>query len=111
MACQEIIERLFVIIGNGDIGFPEHDSVPLDDRDFGRLHNKRTMHAHKTALGEHLLYAFHAYERHYGLRLSLQVNFDIIFQPFDIKDLVQVNLLQFIIALHKYMVYLSRAGR
>lgn len=96
---QKLDKPWFVVVGDRDMLFAEHDPVPFDHLDLFRLYDKGTVYADKTACRQHLFQRFHAHQRKDGMRFVLDKDLDIVFQPFDVEYLAQFDLYLFIFSL------------
>ena len=96
MFLQIVVERFFVGVGNGDVLFPEHDAVALDDVDFRHLNDERAVHADKLVGRQPLFDCFHIHERKDAVGRIFRIDFHIVLQSFDVGNFRYVNLNQLV---------------
>ena len=95
-----ILEFLLVTFGNGNVVFPEHNAPLVDDGNLAFLHDERAVHAQESRGGQPLFEGSQADQGEDGAGLVFEVDLHIVFQAFDVADLVQRNLHQFVVAFH-----------
>ena len=76
---QQFHETFLVRIGNGDIEFSEHDSVPFDGFNFVDIDDIGTVYPDEYVSGEMVLDTLHAHQRENTSLLVLGLDANVIF--------------------------------
>lgn len=79
-----ILKFLFVTVGNRNVLFAKNDSSLVDDFYFLFLHNVRPMDADEPVGREFFFHGFHTRQGQDGTWIVFCVDFDIVFQSFDV---------------------------
>lgn len=79
----------------------EDDLAPFYDANVVYIHNIRTMDAHKLVGWQRCFHCTHGNERDDRTKVSCDVNFDVVFQPFNVENVGKAHANQFIVALNE----------
>lgn len=101
MSVEIGLHFLLVVIGYGDIDIVENDAEAIDHLNLRHVNDIGTMGAQEFGLGQILVQLLHRHERHHTLAI-LQIEAHIVFQTFDVEDVVETDALKLIIALDKH---------
>ena len=92
MAVEIGLHLLLVVIGYGDINIVEHNAEAIDHLGLRHVHDIGTVGAQEFGLGQILIELLHRHQRHHPFTV-LQIEPHIVFQSFDIKDIVETDAL------------------
>lgn len=95
-AGEEGEEAGFVVVGDGDVGFAEDDTVALDGAYAVETDDVGAVYSDEVVGGECLFNAFHAHQGEERLRFAVDEYFDVVFQSFDVEDFAEFDLYQFV---------------
>lgn len=98
---QKFLKFLFVLVAHGDEFLAKHNAATLNHFNLIEVDNERTMHAHELRLGKFALDGLNRAKRKNGLSLALDEYLYVIFQPFDVKDVVEIDAANFVLRLQK----------
>ena len=91
---QKVEERLPVVLRDGNVLLAEDDAVAFDRADLRRLHDEGAVDADEPVGGQLFFQRFETGQREHGMRLLLDVDLHVIFQPLDIENPLQLDLPQ-----------------
>ena len=87
-------EGRLVGVADRDAGSGDQDVVALDGFDFVETDYERFVDSDEIGCGEGVLEGFHPHKGENWGRVACQVDLHIVFQAFDVGDLVEVDLLE-----------------
>ncbi len=79
----------------------EDDLSPFYDSNVVYIHDIRTMDAHKLVGGQSCFHCTHGNERDDRTKVGGDVNFDVVFQAFNVENVGKAHANQFIVALNE----------
>jgi hypothetical protein len=93
---QVFLKLVFVLIAYRNVGFAEDDTAALDGVDLIEVDNERPVHPHKLIFGQFLFERLDGIERQNWLVIARCIYFDVVFQPFDVKDIIEIDTPYFV---------------
>lgn len=83
---NETLKGLLILITHGNIYFTEHNAAAFNDFDALKVNDKGAVNPHKTVGRQLALHLFHGRQGQYRFVLSMEIDFHIILQTFDILN-------------------------
>ena len=95
------LHLVLVVLGDRDEDFVEDDAEAIDEGCLGHVNDIGTVGTQELGLGQILLKLLHRHERH-DLVSIFQIEPHVVFQSFDIQNIVETDALEFVIGLNEH---------
>ena len=103
-------ERVVVLVAHGDGDGPNLDGEAAHGLNLVERHDERAVDAHEAPGGQLFLHRLEAHEREQGAGRAFEVNFDVILEALDVKNVAEGDAHQLVLGLEEEVLFFVGAS-